>query len=187
MNNQNFPQQPGFQPQQAYPAPPPVPAPPKKRRTWLWIVGAVVAVVVIAGVANQGKGGDTPADQPTGVAAGNEATNPAKAEEPAKSEEPATPAQRVVVYRVDGTGTASVTYTTDGMTTMNQESGVQLPWEKTINLPAGEALQMVSIVAQGDGTGKIDVTITVDGKPFKEAHADGYGVATANGNIGTLG
>ncbi|WP_168211385.1 hypothetical protein [Actinosynnema sp. ALI-1.44] len=43
------------------------------------------------------------------------------------------------------------------------------------------------ILAQGPGSGKIDLTIEVDGKLFKEAHADGYGVANASGNIGTLG
>jgi hypothetical protein len=81
-----------------------------------------------------------------------------------RSEQPAQTAEYVVVYRVDGSGSASsITYTTDGMTTTNQES----------------------ILAQGDGTGKIDVTITIDGKPFKEAHVDGYRVAMANGNIGT--
>lgn len=172
VNNQNYQQQPGYPPpsQQPYPAP----ATQKKRRAWPWVVGAVVALLVIVGVAN--RGGTSPGDQPGGVAAGNEVAD-------AKQ-----PVEHVVVYRVDGVGTASsVTYTTDGMTTTNQESAVALPWEKTITLPAGEALQMVSIVAQGDGSGKIDVTVTVDGKLFKEAHADGYGVAMANGNIGTLG
>lgn len=138
----------------------------------------VVAFVVI-GAANSADRGKTPAGEPNGVAAGNEAN---------AAEQPAQTAEHVVVYRVDGSGSASsITYTTDGMTTTNQESNVKLPWEKTIKLPNGEALQLVSILAQGDGTGKIDVTITVDGKPFKEAHADGYGVAMANGNIGTAG
>lgn len=155
-------------------------APPKKRRTWIWVVGAVVAVLVIVGVANGGKDGNNTSDQPGGVAAGNDAGDANAAKQSS--------AERVVVYRVDGTGTASsITYTTDGMTTTNQESNVPLPWEKTIKLPPDEALQMVSILAQGDGSGKVDVTITVDGKPFKEAHAEGYGVAMANGNIGTLG
>jgi len=173
VNDQNYQQQPGYPlPQQPYQ--PPVPAPPKKRRTWPWVVGGVVVLLVIIGVANRGNTGEN--DQPGGVAAGNEV---AEAQQPA---------EHVVVYRVGGSGSASsITYTTDGMTTTNQESAVPLPWEKTIKLPAGEALQLVSIIAQGGGSGTIDVTITVDGKPFKEAHADGYGVAMANGNIGTIG
>jgi hypothetical protein len=32
---------------------------------------------------------------------------------------------------------------------------------------AGQALQMVSILAQGNGSGTIEVTITVDGKVVK--------------------
>ncbi|GAB3145456.1 hypothetical protein GCM10027258_36000 [Amycolatopsis stemonae] len=97
-------------------------------------------------------------------------------------------AKHTVVYKVTGTGKAgNITYTTDGMTTTSQESHVKLPWEKTIELPGDQALQFVSILAQGSGSGSIKVTIEVDGKVFKEATAQGYGVANANGNIGTLG
>lgn len=94
-----------------------------------------------------------------------------------------------MIYRVSGTAKKafSITYTTDGMTSTNQESQVKLPWEKTLTLPAGEAFQMVSILAQGPGSGRIDVTITVDGQVIKEAHADCYGVASANQNIGSIG
>jgi hypothetical protein len=158
--------------------------PVKRRKVWPWIVGPVVAIIVIAAAVNGGdkdapSGGDKAA---TGAPAGNEAG----AAQPAAPAE-AAPRVRTVVYRVSGTGTASITYTTDGMTTMNQETAVTLPWEKTITLPAGEELQLVSILAQGDGSGSVDVAILVDGQLIKEAHADGYGVASANENIGTLG
>ncbi|MFE6610972.1 DUF4190 domain-containing protein [Amycolatopsis sp. NPDC057786] len=120
-----------------------------------------------------------------GVPPGNEAGTSVP-EQPA--EQQAT--ERTVVYRVTGTGGAkagNITYTTDGMTTSNQEANVKLPWEKTIKLPAGEALQMVSILAQGSGKGSIKVTIEVDGKVIKEASAEEYGIAHANENIGSLG
>ncbi|MER7859204.1 DUF4190 domain-containing protein [Amycolatopsis japonica] len=120
-----------------------------------------------------------------GVPPGNEAGTAAP-EQPAKQQA----TEHTVVYRVTGTGGAkagNITYTTDGMTTSNQEANVKLPWEKTIKLPAGEALQMVSILAQGNGKGAIKVTIEVDGKVIKEASAEEYGVAHASENIGSLG
>ncbi|WP_181772537.1 DUF4190 domain-containing protein [Amycolatopsis pittospori] len=120
-----------------------------------------------------------------GAPLGNEAGVPA-AQEPVQQ----AAAEHTVVYRVTGTGGAkagNITYTTDGMTTSNQEANVKLPWEKTIKLSGGEALQMVSILAQGSGKGSIKVTIEVDGKLVKEASAQEYGVAHANENIGTLG
>ncbi|MEV6912309.1 DUF4190 domain-containing protein [Amycolatopsis sp. NPDC051071] len=119
-----------------------------------------------------------------GASPGNEAGAPPQ--EPAKQ----AAGEHTVVYRVTGTGGAkagNITYTTDGMTTSSQEANVKLPWEKTIKLPGGEALQMVSILAQGGGKGAIKVTIEVDGKLIKEASAEGYGVAQANDNIGALG
>lgn len=159
---------------------PPQPAAPaaKKRRKWPWILGGLVVLIIVSAVAS--NGGTKASNQPAGAPAGNEA--------PAHQQPPQA-ANHTVVYKVAGTAkTASnITYVTDGMTTTNQESSPKLPWSKTITLPAGQALQMVSISAQGPGKGTIDVTIEVDGKPLKEAHADGYGVAMANGNIGTMG
>jgi hypothetical protein len=46
---------------------------------------------------------------------------------------------------------------------------------------------MVSLTAQGSGDrDKINVVIKVNGKVVKRAHATGYGVASADENIGTL-
>lgn len=165
----SYPQQPGY-------APPPAPAP-KKKRHWLWALLGVVALLLVLGVAaNMGKDTGT---EPTGAPAGNE--QGAKPNAPAATE-------RVVVYRVTGTGPASLTYTTDGATTINQETDVALPWEKTIKLPAGEALLMVSLLAQGTTqASEVNVEIIVDGKLYKEAHATGVGIASANGNIGEMG
>lgn len=144
-------------------------------------VGLVICIVWAAAFGNAASNvSDTPI--PTGVPAGNDA--------PAQQQQaPAQSTNHTVVYTVSGSGKASnITYTTDGMTSMNQESNVKLPWSKTITLPADQALQMVSISAQGSSeSSKVDVTITVDGQLVKEAHATGYGLAMANGNIGTLG
>jgi hypothetical protein len=154
--------------------------PARKARKWPWIVGGIVAVIVVVA----GNNGGTQPQQTTGVptAQQDEPTVPVV-------QQPAKPATKTVVYRVSGTAkkASNITYTTDGMTSTNQESNVKLPWETTLTLPADEAIQMVSILAQGPGSGRIDVTITVDGQVIKDAHADGYGVASANANIGTLG
>jgi Mycobacterium membrane protein len=176
--NQPYPQQ------QFAPLPSQYPTPqqpaPKKRRTWLWITLAVVAGLIVIGVAanNANNGSGT---SPTGAPAGNEANAP-------NDPEPAKASENVVIYRVTGVGVASsITYVTDGATTINQETNVRLPWKKTIRLPAGEALQMVSLTAQGSSdNGKINVVIKVNGKVVKQAHATGYGVASADENIGTL-
>ncbi|WAL67171.1 MmpS family transport accessory protein [Amycolatopsis cynarae] len=171
--------------------PPAPPAPAKKRRKWPWVLGGVFLLVVIIAVAN--GGGNTPSQQATGAPAGSDKSTVAAAQPATQqpTQQPAVqqPSTHTVVYKVSGKGPASsITYTTDGMTSTNQESNVKLPWTKTLTLPADQALQMVSIMAQGSGeSSKIDVEIDVDGKMVKEAHADGYGIASANGNIGTLG
>lgn len=165
---------------QPYPSAPQQPqSAPKKSRRWPWVfLGVIVAVVAIAIGTN---GGGETGSGPTGVAAGNE--NQAAAVEPVEQK----PSQHTVVYAVTGSGTASsITYTTDGMTTTNQESNVALPWKKTIKLPTDEAFQMVQLMAQGDGAGEVNLEIRVDGKLVKEAHADGYGMAMADAEIGTL-
>ncbi len=180
-----------------YPPPPPYPGPPPvapKKKRWPYVVGAVVLLFVVAGILGNGKGsgggGDTPAAA-TGVSAGNE-VSPTMVEQISTIAIPnAKPLPKnVVIYKVTGTGGAkasSINYTTDGMTSGNAESDVILPWEKKIELPAGEAIQMVSILAQGSGKGEITVTITVNGALFKQASAQKYGIAHANGNIGSMG
>jgi hypothetical protein len=183
----NNPQHPNDQPQPGYP-PMAVPAPKKKGKAGkvfmlgcLLPLGLLVLVVILV-VAFSAGGSKTPA--PTGVPVGNDPTTAAQK----ASAQPAQPAQHTIVYSVTGSGKASsITYVTDGMTSQNQESDVALPWTKTLTLPTGEAFQMVSILAQGNGKGTIKVTITVDGKLYKEASATGYGIASANGNIGSLG
>jgi len=158
-----------------------------KKKRWPWIVVGVVALLFVIGIAT-GGGKPGTGDAATGVPAGNEVSSSAA---PAAEQQPAAKAaatERTVIYKVTGTGKASsLTYTTDGMTSTNQEADVKLPWTKTLKLPAGEAFQMVSLMAQGSGKGELKAAIEVDGTLFKEASAQGYGIAMANGNIGSLG
>jgi hypothetical protein len=162
--------------------PAPAPAPKKKTKKWPWIVGGIVALIVIGGVANGGKDSAPAAGGTTTAAAQPTAVQPAA---PVEKK----PAMHTVVYEVTGAGTANnITYTTDGMTSTEQVSNAALPWSKTIELKTGQAIQMVSVMAQaGAGTPEISVKITVDGKVIKEGKSSGqYAVVNVNENIGSF-
>jgi hypothetical protein len=156
---------------------------------WVWVVGIFVALVVIGGALNGGESAkkDDAQAPPAGAATTTAAPVEAVAPPPAAEQKPA---KRVVVYEVIGAGKAnSITYTTDGMTSTEQVGDTPLPWSKTIELPADEAIQVVSVLAQaGDGTPEITAKITVDGVVVKEGKSSGqYAVVTVNENIGSLG
>ncbi|WP_329061365.1 DUF4190 domain-containing protein [Amycolatopsis sp. NBC_01480] len=145
------------------------------------IVSALGLVVCIIWVAAFGK---AVADNPLPAAAPVASLGAPAAGAPGGA---ATAAKHTVIYKVTGTGKAgTISYTTDGMTSTSSESNVKLPWQKSIELPGGQAIQVVSVIAQASGSGSIHVTIEVDGKVIKEADASGYGVATASGDIGAL-
>ncbi|GLZ36203.1 hypothetical protein Lesp02_83900 [Lentzea sp. NBRC 105346] len=181
--HQPYPPQPQYAPQQPPAGYAPLPPPVKKRKTWLWVLGAIVALIVIAGIANGGK---SPSDR---TAAAGQATTSAQAAQPTAAKEPAKPATRKVVYEVTGAGQAlSITYITDGKASQQQAGNVKLPWHQELELPAGEAFQMVSLVVQaGDGTPEISAKVTVDGKLVKEGKSSGqYAVLTLSENIGSF-
>ncbi|WP_394618221.1 MmpS family transport accessory protein [Lentzea sp. JNUCC 0626] len=183
-----------FQQQFQQPMPPgqpfqPYPQPPKKKaKKWPWVVGAILLLIIVSSVANGGK---APQNTTSTGADTNTAAPQAPAQQPAPVQQQApAAAKRTVVYEVSGAGTAnSITYTTDGMTSTQQEGDVKLPWSKTLELPTGEAFQMVTIFAQaGEGTPEITAKITVDGKVVKEGKSSGqYAVVNINDNIGSLG
>ncbi|SDG33321.1 membrane protein [Lentzea fradiae] len=188
MSYPQSPHDPGQQFQQQMPpgqvpqyAPQYMPQPPKKKaRKWPWVLG-IIAVLIVAMAINSSRN-----DSDENSTAGN-ATGDAQQTAPAAAQ-PA--AKKTVVYEVTGAGQAmSITYTTDGMTSTQQEGDVQLPWSKTIELPTGEALQMVSMIVQaGQGTTEIAGKITVDGTVVKEGKSSGqYAMLSINENIGTLG
>lgn len=168
------------QPQPSYP--PAAPQPPKKKRKWPLIVGGLVVLIIVIAVANGGTKDPAPANT-TAAAQPAAPSTAAPAEQPKKS-------TRAVLYEVLGSGTAtSITYTTDGMTSTEQVGQAALPWSKQIELPAGEALQMVSLMAQaGQGSTEISARVTVDGKVVKEGKSSGpFAVVSVNENIGSLG
>lgn len=151
------------------------------------VLSAIGLVICIVWVAAFGKVVADTANSLPSVAPSEPALSSGPAAGAPAAIDPAA-AKHTVVYKVTGSGKAgNITYTTDGMTSSSQDSNVKLPWEKKIELPGGQAIQFVSILAQGSGSGRIHVSIEVDGKVFKEADAQGYGVAMANGDIGTLG
>jgi hypothetical protein len=137
-------------------------------------LGLVVCILWVAAFGKAvGTAANSPAVPPVPTGAGSIPAVPPGA----------TGNQHTVVYKVTGTGkAANITYTTDGMVSTSQVTDAKLPWEKTIQLPGGA--QLVNVLAQGAGSGSLHVTIVVDGKVFKEADAQGYGVATATGYIG---
>lgn len=155
---------------------PPAPVPTRRRRRWPWFAGgAVVLIILIAALASNGggNGANTPPAQNTGA--------PIAGSTGAK----AATSGHTVVYAVTGHGSLTdITYTTDGSTTMNQESNPALPWSKTINLSADQAIEVAQVMAQGGSDASaVTVTITVDGKLVKTASATGYGVASADYTI----
>lgn len=163
------------------------PQPPKKKaKKWPWVIGAIVLLIIVSSIANGGKTPDSTNTAGTSITG---AQTPPPAPAPAQQPAPAA-GKKTVVYEVAGAGTAnSITYVTDGMTSTQQEGDVKLPWSKTIELPTGEALQMVSIFAQaGAGTPEISAKITVDGEVVKDGKSSGqYAVVNINENIGSLG
>lgn len=80
-----------------------------------------------------------------------------------------------VVYKVAGTSkAASLTYTTDGSTTAEQEASARLPWSKSLQIKGG-LIPVYQLMAQnGMGqTGTVTCSIEVDGKVVKTATSKG--------------
>lgn len=83
--------------------------------------------------------------------------------------------EHTVVYKVTGTSKAgSLTYNTDGSTTLQQETSAKLPWSKTLTVK-GSLFQIYQLSVQnGLGQkGTVTCTIEVDGKVVKTATGTG--------------
>lgn len=95
----------------------------------------------------------------------------------------ATDKTAAITYEVTGKTAGSITYTTDGAGSQEQQSDVKLPWRKTINVPSGFAF--VSILAQNGGKGQISCKITDGtGKVIKQATSNGaYAIASCSGSV----
>jgi maltose-binding protein MalE len=120
-------------------------------------LGAVAAVVLLSGAANS-------CSSTTGAS------------------QSATSDTQQITYSVTGVGRSGLLdYISDGGGSQQQETGVKLPWSKTINVPSGFAF--VSLSAQNSGSGSITCTITgPDGTVIKTATSSGpYSIAMCSG------
>ena len=183
----NGPPSPHYAPSQQQPPPQwapmgahaPPPAPPKKRRKWPWVVGAVLLLFVVVGLAT---GGDEVPPTPTSLPSAPAAQAPAGADD---AQQPApSGGGSTVVYEVTGRDTASVTYMKEGFA-QEQQTSAKLPFRKELQFEDEVgAFAPLSLVAQNNGSGgDITCRITVDGEVVGESTSSGqYAVVTCNGN-----
>ncbi|MEU7479567.1 MmpS family transport accessory protein [Lentzea sp. NPDC042327] len=153
-------------------APPMHEVPPSPR--WPWVLLLVVAVLAVGGVLHGGKVVDAVREAAGGMTSGEVAVA-----EPTGQEPPPAPGKRVVVFEVTGTGTAFTVATTVGASVQN-ETGVRLPWTRTVEVPADELSKsvMLVVVAGADGA-EVHGRYTIDGTTVREGKASGpYGVLT---------
>lgn len=81
-----------------------------------------------------------------------------------------------VTYRVDGSGTASLTYANETGGTEQRE--VSLPWEKRFD---GKPGQFLYLSAQDKNGGTGTVSISINGRVVKDATSSGrYSIATVS-------
>lgn len=152
-------------PQQQYGGPPgygpPTPQP-KKRKKWPFIVGGILLLFIIIGIA----GGKGTAQQPgeTGLGASGPSDTASD--------------QAAVMYEVvDAKNAGNITYSAGSGMDIAQENGVKLPWKKEVSLNRG--FSIATLTAQNSGSGKITCRITIDGKLAKEVSSQGaYAVVT---------
>lgn len=160
MSTEQYPQ--GPYPQNPYPQ---YPAPPekKKRKKWPWIVLGIFVVII-------GSIGGCMA-MVGGVA--NEIDKESKKEVE-------------VVYRVKGTGTPSVTFSSENFN-LAQESDVRLPWTKTVKVTGFGKTASLTATNGSESNSTVTCEIVVDGQvkstqtargSFASAHC-GYNVPSS--------
>ncbi|NGO06939.1 hypothetical protein G5C60_04500 [Streptomyces sp. HC44] len=203
-------QQPQPQPQPGWSTPPP--QPPKKNSTGK-IIGlgcaGVFALFVIIGIFSAALGGDsddsskgsTVSSEPTAAdeGAGEDTAADAEAEkeEPAeakpsdkpKADEVKKEEPQKVVFKVWGTapagalGPLDITYGSDS----DSRKGTFKNGKFEATLPLNDDALYFNVMAQLQGSGDINCSVTVDGET-KKAHASGdYNICHAQANAGLLG
>lgn len=97
---------------------------------------------------------------------------------------PATAAGGSVVYKVTGSGTATtITYLSadSGGAGQEQVTDEDLPWSKTVGIPADSGFSAYSLVAQNAGSGRITCSIEVNGKVLSTKTSKGkYSVVSCS-------
>ncbi|MEU0061395.1 hypothetical protein [Streptomyces sp. NPDC006334] len=207
--NQPNPQQPGWggpQTPPAYGQPHFQPLPPKKSNVGKIIglgCGGLVGLFIVLGAIGAAVGGNSDKDsssaKPAAPAAKDEkpvAEKPAAGEaktsqapkSEAKTEEPK-PKPKVVTFKVWGTapsgalGPLDITYGSDSDTRKgNFKNG---KFEAT--LPLDDDALYFNVMAQLQGSGDINCSVTVDGHTEKAHAAGGYNICNAQANAGLLG
>ncbi|MDX3028279.1 hypothetical protein [Streptomyces scabiei] len=213
MNQQYPPQQPGWGQQPPHPQQPgwgaPPPPPPKKTPVGMIVglgcLGVVVAFVILGAIgavigsddkaskgtsvsANDNKGAEAEekTDAPVTDSELGEAAKDTKPEEPKKTEKPK---KQVVTFKVWGTAPAGVlgpldiTYGSDSDTRKGKfENG-----KFTATLPVDDDAMYFTLMAQLQGSGDINCSVTVDGHTEKAHAAGGYNICHAQANAGLLG
>lgn len=167
----------------AYPPPGWQQQPLKKRRKWPWIVGGIVALLVVVGIANGGQSSPTPAAAGLAPTPAPTAGNLAAA--PTANDSDSSGGGSVVVYEVLGKGSANnVTYMKENFS-QEQQTSAKMPWRKELQFKEKVGIiSPLSLVAQnGASGGEITCRITVDGEVVGESTSSGkYAVVTCNGN-----
>jgi hypothetical protein len=129
---------------------------PKKRKKWPFIVGGILLLFIIVGIA----GGNGSGQQPGATGLGASGASDSASDKAA------------VVYEiVDAKNAGNITYSAGSGMDIAQENGVKLPWKKEVSMDRG--FSIATLTAQNAGSGKITCRITVDGKVAKEVSSQG--------------
>jgi hypothetical protein len=188
--SQQHPQQPGWgQPQQPQPgwgAPPPQPPKRKVGKTLGIIAAAFVAVLVIGAVASSGDktNGSSSTDAKPAASAAKDGQPAAAPGEETTDDKP-----KVVTFKVWGTapagplGPLDITYGSD--TDTRQGTFKNGKFEAT--LPLNDDAMFYNVMAQLQGSGDLNCSVTVGGHTEKAHAAGGYNICHAQANAGLLG
>lgn len=186
-------------PQQPYPPQPPgwTPPPPPKKNVGkivglgcAGIIGLFIVIGIIGAIAT--SSGDSSNEGSTSVkptATAPKSEQPAadsKTSAPAKSE---APKKKVVTFKVWGTapagalGPLDITYGSDSDT----RKGAFKNGKFEATLPLDEDAMYFNVMAQLQGSGDINCSVTVDGHTEKGHASGGYNICNAQANAGLLG
>jgi hypothetical protein len=204
--NQPHPQQPGYggpQTPPGYGQPPFQPLPPKKSKVGkiiglgcagiigLFIVIGIIGAAVGGGSSNESSGSSSSSDVKSASPAPKD-DKPAAAGEPsakAKTEEAKEEKAKVVTFKVWGTapagalGPIDITYGSDSDT----RKGTFKNGKFEATLPLDDEAMFFNVMAQLQGSGDINCSVTVDGHTEKAHAAGGYNICHAQANAGLLG